>query len=79
VTSETLEHFVDEILRLVGLIGVDHVAIGTDLDANYKPVVTTHGDFAPLADRLHARGLTAAEADHVLGANVVELYRAVAG
>ena len=58
VTSTTLEDFVDEILRLVELIGIDHVAIGTDLDANYKPVVTAHDDFGTLADRLASRGLT---------------------
>jgi membrane dipeptidase len=78
VTSTTLEDFVDEILRLVQLIGVDHVAIGTDLDANYKPVVTAHDDFATLADRLSSRGLTRSEADRILGSNVLQLYRAVA-
>ena len=79
MTSTNLEDFVDEILRLVELIGVDHVAIGTDLDANYRPVVTAHDDFTVLADRLAARGLASGEVDQVLGANVVELYRAVAG
>jgi membrane dipeptidase len=77
VTSTTLDDFVDEILRLVDLIGVAHVAIGTDLDANYKPVVTAHAEFATLADRLASRGLAAPEVDQVLGANVVDLYRAV--
>ncbi len=79
VTSTNLEDFVDEILRLVELIGVGHVAIGTDLDANYRPVVTTHDDFTVLADRLRARGLASGEVDQVLGANAVELYRSVAG
>ena len=79
VTSTTVDDFVDEILRLVTLIGVDHVAIGTDLDANYRPVITAHREFATLAEHLADRGLTAAEVDQILGANVVELYRAVAG
>ena len=79
VTSATVDDFVDEILRLVTLIGVDHVAIGTDLDANYRPVITAHREFATLAEHLADRGLTAAEVDQILGANVVELYRAVAG
>lgn len=79
VTSATLDDFVDEIVRLVDLIGIDHVAIGTDLDANYKPVVTSHDAFATIAEQLAARGLAPSEADQVLGANVVELYRAVAG
>jgi membrane dipeptidase len=79
VTSETFDDFVDEILRLVELIGVDHVAIGTDLDANYRPVLTAHEQFATLADQLESRGLAPAEVDQVLGANVVALYGAVAG
>ena len=79
VTSATVDDFVDEILRLVTLIGVDHVAIGTDLDANYRPVLTAHDQYATLADHLASRGLAPAEVDQVLGANVVALYRAVAG
>lgn len=79
VTSATLEAFIDEILRLVELLGVDHVAIGTDLDANYKPVVTEHAQYATLAEHLAGRGLTEAEVDRILGGNVVELYRQVAG
>jgi membrane dipeptidase len=79
VTSETLEDFVDEILRLVELVGSEHVAIGTDLDANYRPVVTEHAQLAEVAHRLAARGSSATEVDQVLGGNVVDLYRAVAG
>jgi len=78
-TSATLEDFIDEILRLVELIGLDHVAIGTDLDANFKPVLTEHGEFSSVATSLRARGLSSTETDQVLGGNVVELYRAVAG
>lgn len=79
VTSTSLEDFVDEILRLVQLVGVEHVAIGTDLDANYRPVVTAHDDFAVLADRLVSRGLTSGETDQILGSNALELYRSVVG
>jgi len=79
VTSATFEDFIDEIARLVDLIGIDHVAIGTDLDANYKPVVTEHAQFAALAERLEARGFDQRDVDKVLGGNVIELFRRVAG
>lgn len=79
MTSATFDDFVHEIARLVDLIGIDHVAIGTDLDANYKPVVTEHGEFARIAASLTARGFTPMEVDQVLGRNALELYRAVAG
>ena len=79
VTSETLTDFVHEIDRLVALVGSDHVAIGTDLDANFQPVVTEHAQLADVAAMLGERGMTDVEVDLVLGGNVVELYRAVAG
>jgi len=63
----------------VDLVGTGHVAIGTDLDANYRPVVTEHGQFASIGDGLTRRGFTAPEVDAVLGGNVIELWRAVAG
>lgn len=79
VTSTTIDDFVDEIVRLVDLIGVDHVAIGTDLDANYKPVVTEHGQFAAVAEHLAQRGLGETDVDKILGGNAVELLRQVSG
>lgn len=79
VTSTTMDDFIDEIVRLVALIGAAHVAIGTDLDANYKPVMTGHAQFATIAERLAGRGLGEAEVDKILGGSVVALFRQVSG
>lgn len=79
VSSETFADFVDEITRLVDAIGVDHVGIGTDMDANYRPVVTEYGQFGAIEDSLKARGFTQAEVDRILGTNAVELIRATCG
>ena len=79
VTSETMLDYVEEIARLVDVVGVEHVAIGTDLDANYQPVLTAHHELATVAEHLLARGLDESEVDQVLGGNVVALYDAVAG
>ena len=38
-----------------------------------------HDEFARIADTLDARGFSSGEVDQVLGGNVLELYRAVAG
>jgi membrane dipeptidase len=79
VTSASLGDFADEVVRLADLVGVDHVAIGTDMDANYRPVLDSYADFAVLGELLAARGVTAAEAGQVLGTNALRLFRAVAG
>ncbi len=78
-SSDTFDDYLDEIARLVDLVGIDHVGIGTDLDGNYRPVLTRYGQFADVAAGLRRRGLTAAEADQVLGGNALRLWRAVCG
>jgi membrane dipeptidase len=79
VVSETLDDFIDEVVRLVDLVGVGHVAIGTDLDANFRPVLTEYGQFDDLDAGLAARGLGADDIDRVLGVNAVDLIRTVCG
>jgi membrane dipeptidase len=79
VTSATLEDFVDEIVRLVDLVGVDHVAVGTDMDANFRPVLSRYDEFASLDGHLARRGFTSDDTDRVLGGNALELLRRVAG
>lgn len=79
VSSDTFDDFIDEIVRLVELIGVDHVGIGTDMDANYKPVLTGYSEFAGIAASLSERDFTTAEINRVLGGNAIDLIRAVCG
>ena len=79
VRSVTFKDFVDEVLRLVDLIGVEHVAIGTDMDANYRPVMTEYRQFHDLADSLARHGMTDAEVDRVLGLNALDLFKRVCG
>ena len=78
-SSDTFDDYVDEIVRLVDLVGIDHVGIGTDLDGNYRPVLTRYEQFHDVATGLQQRGLTAVEADQVLGGNALRLLRAVCG
>jgi membrane dipeptidase len=79
VVSETMDDFIDEIVRLVDVVGVDHVAIGTDLDANFRPVLTEYRQFDDLDHGLAARGFGQHDIDRVLGGNAVELIRTVCG
>jgi membrane dipeptidase len=77
VALGSFDEFLDEILRMVELLGVDHVAIGTDMDANFRPVVTSHRQYPDLAAGLLTRGMSEAEVGAVLGGNLVGLFAGV--
>jgi membrane dipeptidase len=79
VTSTSLADFADELARLADLVGPGHVAIGTDMDANYRPVLTSYADFVVLPRLLADRGLSGADTDQILGTNALGLLRTVAG
>jgi membrane dipeptidase len=77
VACTSLADYSAEVCRLIDLVGVDHVAIGTDMDANYRPVLTSYAQFPELAALLADRGLTHGEIDAVLGGNFIRLFEAV--
>jgi membrane dipeptidase len=78
VTATSLAEFADEIARLADLVGPEHVGIGTDMDANYRPVLASYTDFAALAHLLASRGLSKADTGKILGGNALDLLRTVA-
>jgi membrane dipeptidase len=73
VTSRSLADFATEIMRLTEAVGPGHVSIGTDLDGNYQPVLTSYHQFPDLAELLHDHGLPAALTQQILGANAADL------
>jgi len=79
VALATFDEYVDEILRMVDLLGVEHVAIGTDMDANYRPVLSSYRQIPDLAAALLARGAGEADVGRILGGNVVGLFAGVLG
>jgi len=78
VELETFDDFVDEILRMIDLLGVAHVALGTDMDANDRPVFEDYRQLPALAEALADRGLAGTEIADVLGGNFIRLFEAVA-
>lgn len=76
--QDSIDDYCDEICRLTEAIGVAHVAIGTDLDANYRPVLTDYAQFPDVARRLAGRGMTPDEIDRILGGNFIDLFASVA-
>jgi membrane dipeptidase len=77
ITSRSLADFGTEIIRLAEAAGPDHVAIGTDLDGNYRPVLTSYDQLNDLTGLLAARGLPTARIHQILGSNALEFLARV--
>jgi len=73
ITSRTLADFGTEIIRLAEAAGPDHVALGTDLDGNYRPVLTSYDQLDELTGLLAARGLPTAHIHQILSGNALKL------
>lgn len=73
----SLSDFTDQILRTIDLIGIDNVALGTDMDANYKPVFDNYRQLPLLVSALLKRGLSETEATRFLGGNFLRVFREV--
>jgi membrane dipeptidase len=73
LTSRSLADFGTEIIRLTEVAGPGHVAIGTDLDGNYRPVLTSYDQLDDLASLLRDRGLPSPSIHQILGGNVLNL------
>ena len=74
-TSRSLADFGTEIIRLADVAGPDHVALGTDLDGNYRPVLTSYDQLDDLTALLRDRGLPPASVHQILGGNALDLLR----
>ena len=76
IGQNTFADFIDSILRLVDAVGIDHVAIGTDMDANYRPVLRNYRDWGLIPAALLARGLDEAAVAKVMGENFLRIFQA---
>jgi len=72
ITSRSLADFGTEIIRLAEAAGPDHVAFGTDLDGNYRPVLTSYDQIDDLTGLLRDRGLPTPRVQQILGGNAME-------
>src|SRR3984893_9055607 len=67
--------YIDSIQRLVDAVGIDHVAIGTDMDANFKPVLRSYRDWSLIPAALLARGLQDEEVAKIMGGNFLRVFK----
>jgi membrane dipeptidase len=72
----TFADFIDAIARLVDAVGIDHVGIGTDMDANYKPVLRSYRDWDLIPAALFAKGMQERDVVKIMGANFMRVFGA---
>ncbi len=75
----TLADYIDQIFRLVDDVGIDHVALGTDMDANYKPVFDDYELTPLLVGSLLKRGMSEEETAKFIGGNFMRVFKQVTG
>lgn len=76
IGQKTVADWIGSILRLVDAVGIDHVAIGTDMDANYMPVFSNYADWPLIPAALLAHGMAEAEVAKVMGGNFLRVLAA---
>ena len=75
--NKTFADFVDQTMRLVDAVGVDHVGLGTDMDANFEPVFSSYRQLPDWIAALRAKGLSEDEAGKIAGENALRVLRQV--
>jgi len=69
----TLAGFIDRIEELVNLVGEDHVALGSDMDANYQPVLETYRKMPLVVGALLQRGHSQEAVAKFIGGNFMRV------
>ena len=69
----SLAQFIDRIDFLVETVGEDAVAMGSDMDANYKPVLETYRKMPLVVGALQKRGYSTQTLAKIMGGNVLRV------
>lgn len=75
--NQSFDEFVDNTLRLIDAAGIDHVGLGTDMDSNYKPVLSSYTQLATWTDALKKKGLSEEDVQMVAGGNAVRVLEKI--
>jgi membrane dipeptidase len=73
----TLSDFVDRIFVLAEVVGPDHAALGTDMDANFRPMMSSYRQLPLVVSELLRRGYGEANVVALVGGNFRRLFEAV--
>jgi membrane dipeptidase len=71
----TLKDFVDRIFILTEAVGPEHVALGTDMDGNYRPTLSNYRQLPLMVSELLRRGYGEDNVVGLVGGNFRRLFR----
>jgi membrane dipeptidase len=75
--NKSFDDFIDNTIKLIDVVGVDHVGLGTDIDANFKPVLNSYTPLPKWIEGLKSKGLSEKEVRKVAGGNVKRMLEKV--
>jgi membrane dipeptidase len=76
---DDFDDYIDNIARLADTVGIDHVGIGTDMDAVRGPVYDDYSAFHVIPDALRDRGMSGEDIEKISGGNFMRVFAATAG
>jgi membrane dipeptidase len=76
-TNRTFADFVDQTMRLVDAVGVDHVGLGTDMDSILQPVFSTYLQLPDWIATLRSNGLSEGDVAKIAGGNALRVLQQV--
>jgi membrane dipeptidase len=68
--SKSLDEFADSTVRMAETIGIDHVGLGTDMDGNFEPVISSYLQLSEWTTLLEKKGLSQKEVEKITIGNV---------
>lgn len=77
IGMSTMDEYVDRIFDLADVLGPKHVSLGTDMDANFKPVFTSYREMPFLVSELLRRGYGRQNVIDFAGGNFLRVFEAV--
>ncbi|MFM8913089.1 MAG: membrane dipeptidase, partial [Flammeovirgaceae bacterium] len=77
--NKSFDEYVENVKRLVDVVGIDHVGLGTDMDANFRPVIDTYKQLPTLQSQLIVKGFSQEDAEKIMGLNAQRVIRQVLG
>jgi membrane dipeptidase len=70
-----LKDFVDRLFILTEAVGPEHVALGTDMDGNYRPTLSNYRQLPLMVSELLRRGYGEDNVVGLVGGNFRRLFR----